>query len=184
MRRRCPSRRARSRPRGPARRPRERDESPITCTGTDGGASLDALAVLVLHRAHAPEGGADHDACRRGAACRRCTSTVATGPRALVELRLEHDAARARRVGSARSSSTSAWSSSISSSWSMPVPLVADTFTQIVSPPKSSGDEPVLHQALARLLRVRAGQVALVDGDHDRHARPSGRGRSPRSSAA
>ena len=59
------------------------------------------LTVLVEHRAHAAELLAGDDRIARLAACRACTSTVATGAAALFHARLDHDAGReavARRL--------------------------------------------------------------------------------------
>ena len=100
-------------------------------------------------------------------------STVATGPRPLSR-RASRTTPFARRVGSARSSRTSDCRASISSSWSSPSPVFAETFTQMTSPPKSFGHEVVLGQALLRLLRICITQIDLVDRHQDRAARSLG----------
>ena len=67
-----------------------------------------------------------------------CTSTVATGPRPLSR-RASITRPLAMASTGARSSSTSAWSSTCSSKSSMPWPVLAETDTKGESPPNSSG---------------------------------------------
>ena len=52
----------------------------------------------------------------------------------------------------------------------MPVPLVAETGQTIVSPPQSSGDELSFLKLFLDPVDVRAGQIDLVDRDHDLHS--------------
>ena len=72
-----------------------------------------------------------------------CTSTVATGPRPLSSLD-SMTIPLARRFGLARRSFMSATSNTLSSSWSMPSCLSAETGTQMTSPPHSSGTRSYL----------------------------------------
>ena len=62
----------------------------------------------------------------------------------------------ARRAGSALSSSRSLCSVTISNSWSSPVPTVAETSTQMTSPPNSSGTRSC---SSSRLARAAAGSA-------------------------
>ena len=96
------------------------------------------------------------------------TSTVATGPRPLSSS-ASSTTPRARRAGSARSSSTSACSRIISSSCSSPVPLSRRHVHADRVAAEVLGNEPVLHQPLATQLRIGVGQVDLVDRDDQRH---------------
>ncbi len=144
---------------------------------------LDRLPWSSFIDAHAAVVRADHDdvaAPQRAVLHEHGRDRTAT----LVELRLEHDAVRANRSGSARGSSSSACSTIASSSLSRPVRFVAETFTASVSPPKSSATRPCSIRRWRVSCGFASGQVAFVDGDDDRHFRRLRVRRSPRSSAA
>src|SRR5690606_6683459 len=86
-----------------------------------------------------------------------CTSTVAIGPRPLSR-RDSMTTPRAGASGWALSSSTSACSSTASSSSSIPVPTLADTWTNMVSPPHSSG----MTSRAARSFLMRSGSACSL----------------------
>ena len=75
----------------------------------------------------------------------------------------------AARSGLAFSSSTSDWSSTVSSSLSRLVPLMAETSTSRTSPPIELDEDLVLEKLGAHALRIGVRLVDLVDGDDDRH---------------
>ena len=111
--------------------------SPMISTGTEGPAFLTVLplsSVIARTRPTAvpamtisPEFSVPF-----------CTRTVATGPRPLSSL-ASRTSPFARRFGFAFSSFMSATSSTLSRRSSMPFFVIADTGTQMTSPPHSSG---------------------------------------------
>ena len=124
-------------PRPPRARRRGRAPRPAST----GRPRSSVAALVVEHRAHLADvlAGDDGVADLQRAVLhehRRHRAAVA------VELGLDDGAACAGLFGLALSSSTSACSAIISSSWSMPSLVRADTSTKMVSPPHSSGMSP------------------------------------------
>ncbi len=127
---------------------------------------VDALTAIVLHRAHASVRGADHDrVARTQRAVLHQDRRNGTAP--LVEFRFQHDAPRTpRRIGAQLEH----------------VGLQQHHLEQLIEPgaldrghvhadrlaAEILRHEAVLHQALAAELRIRVGQVALVDRDDQR----------------
>ena len=72
--------------------------------------------------------------------------------------------------GLALSSSTSAWSSTVSSRSSIPIFCLAEMLTNMFCPPHSSGMTAVLGELLAHAVGVGARLIDLVDGDDDGYA--------------
>ena len=67
----------------------------------------------------------------------------------------------------------------------MPVPFVAETSQTMVSPPQSSGLQLAFLQLFLHPVDVRAGEIDLVDRDHNLHVLGGfGVIDAPRSSAA
>ncbi len=101
-----------------------------------------------------------------------CTSTVATGPRPL-STRDSSTVPLAGASGSAFSSRKSPTSRIISSRRGRFCFVLAETSTITVSPPHSSGISP--RSASWRFTRSgwASGLVNFVDGDDDRHVRPT-----------
>ena len=97
---------------------------PVMRTGTLGPASSIGLAQVVVHRADAAVGWRRTGRRRRGAACRRCTSSVACTPSPSLSL-ASRQVPSAGLFGLALSSFSSATRRSLSSSSSMPLPVAA-----------------------------------------------------------
>ena len=102
-----------------------------------------------------------------------CTSTVATGPRPRSSF-VSSTVPIALRFGLALRSSSSVTSSTISSSVSRPVFFFADTSTNTVCPPQSSGIKPRSVSWRFTVSGFAPGLVDLVDRDDDLHVRGLG----------
>ena len=121
---------------------------PRISTGTAGPASLTALAVVVVERLDLAPGVAGDHRVADPAGCPAAPAAWPPGPRP-TSSRDSMMTPLASALGFAFSSSTSACSSSISSSSSRFCLALAETSTKIVSPPHSSGLQPVLCDQLA-----------------------------------
>ena len=144
-------------------------DSPSTCTGIDGGASLicsPASSISAAHRAPCRAGDDGIADAQRAPVDQHGRDR----PAADIEVGLEHDAPR-RPSGFAMSggSSRSATRRICSSRSSMPRFCSAETSTVIVSPPHASGCRPCSASCCSTRCRVGVVAVDLVDRDHDRH---------------
>ena len=102
-----------------------------------------------------------------------CTSTVATGPRPRSSL-ASSTVPVARRSGTAFRSCRSATRQIISISRLRLVFCLAETSTNTVLPPQSSGIKPAIGELLLHAFGQRVGLIDFVDRDDDRHVRSFG----------
>jgi hypothetical protein len=113
------------------------DVRPSTWTGRDGQCLIDRITVLVEHGPHAAVGLAGHDALAGTSACR---AAPGPWPRAatLVQVRLDgHTLSVLLGVGPQVQGCVRGQHTASSNSW-MLMPALAETSTNMVSPPNSS----------------------------------------------
>ena len=123
----------------------------------------------VVHRLDAAVGRCRRRPRRPPRSVPVCTRNLAITPRSSC-ISDSRQVPRAGRSGSARYSCNSATVSSVSSSSSMPSPVVALVLTNSVSPPHWLGKQLVGGQLLVDAVDVDARQVDLVQRHDDGHA--------------
>ena len=142
---------------------------PSTCTGRDGLASVERVAVLVEHGADATVGVAGHDRVTR---TQRAALHQHRGDRTATAVEVRLDRRRPGRPGSGlarRSSAASAVrSSGVEQSRRSPAGLGRDVDEHRVAA-VLLGHQAVLGELAAHLDGIGALLVDLVDRDHDRH---------------